>query len=218
MSATKYDAILFDKDGTIFDSERMAFNAWMDTAKTFGVAFSLDIYKTFIGVPTPECFNRAQRLFGEAFPMDSFIAEYRHCMSVSKQQGVPIKKGFIDFFETLKAANIPVGVVTSSSYAAAMDSFQHTELLPDLDVLVTLDDVVNPKPAPDCYLLACQKLSVLPERVLVFEDSSVGIKASLAAGCQTVAIPDLADIEPELLTCCHYTFDSFDEAHFVFKS
>ncbi|MEP0354154.1 MAG: HAD family phosphatase [Paraglaciecola sp.] len=217
MLIPKYDAILFDKDGTIFDSERMAFDAWMNTARAFGVLFNLDIYKTFIGVPTPECFNRARNLFGKGFPMDNFISEYRHCMSISKQQGVPIKKGFTEFFEAIKAVKIPIGVVTSSSYDAAMDSFQHTDFLPALDVLITLDDVVTPKPAPDCYLLACQKLSVSPERVLVFEDSSVGIKASLAAGCQTIAIPDLADIESELLPKCTHALTSFDDAHFVLK-
>lgn len=213
MHPKKFDAILFDKDGTIFDSERMACDAWLHTAKAFDVPFSVEIYKTFIGMPTPECFNMAQQLFGESFAMDEFIAEYRQNMSTRKQQGVPVKKGFTRFFESLKSQNIPVGVVTSSSYEAAMASFQHTNLLPQLDVLVTLDDVINPKPAADCYLLACDKLSVAPDRVLVFEDSSVGIKASLTAGCKTVAIPDLAAIEPELLASCHHTLDSFDDAY-----
>ncbi|MFT2089568.1 HAD family hydrolase [Paraglaciecola sp. 2405UD69-4] len=217
MLDSKYDAILFDKDGTIFDSERMACDAWMNTAKVFDVPFTLDTYKTFIGVPTPACFKTAKGLFGDKVCMDDFIAEYRRYMAASKLQGVPIKKGFTDFFNTLKAANFPVGVVTSSSYDAAMGSFQHTDLLPQLDVLVTLDDVINPKPAADCYLLACEKLSVAPQRVLVFEDSSVGIKASLAAGCNTIAIPDLADIEPQLLSKCLDVLASFDEANKLLK-
>jgi beta-phosphoglucomutase-like phosphatase (HAD superfamily) len=91
--------------------------------------------------------------------------------------------------------------------------FQQTSYMQALDVLVTFDDISHPKPAPDRDLLACQKLSVSPSRVLVFEDSNIGIKASLAAGCQTVAIPDIVEIEPALLALCHHRFSSFDELY-----
>jgi beta-phosphoglucomutase-like phosphatase (HAD superfamily) len=77
--------------------------------------------------------------------------------------------------------------------------FQQTSYMQALDVLVTFDDISHPKPAPVRDLLACQKLSVAPNRELVFEDSNIGIKTSLAAGCQTVAIPDILEIEPTLL-------------------
>jgi beta-phosphoglucomutase-like phosphatase (HAD superfamily) len=91
--------------------------------------------------------------------------------------------------------------------------FQQTSYMQALDVLVTFDDISHPKPAPDRNLLACQKLSVSPSRVLVFEDSNIGIKASLAAGCQTVAIPDIVEIELALLALCHHRFSSFDELY-----
>lgn len=65
------------------------------------------------------------------------------------------------------------------------------------------------------FLLACQKLSLSPKRVLVFEDSNVSIEASLAAGCQTIAIPDLVELAPRLLTRCHHTLASFDEAYAI---
>jgi beta-phosphoglucomutase-like phosphatase (HAD superfamily) len=213
MPFTKFDAILFDKDGTIFDSEQVCCDAWVLTAKAFDVYFTADMFKKFIGIPTEECYQIAHKNFGLTFPMDAFILETRRYISAQKRLGLPIKKGFERFFNYILENNVPVGVVTSSTYDSVIESFQQTDYLRALDVLVTFDDIANPKPAPDCYLLACKKLHLSPERVLVFEDSNIGIKASLAAGCQTVAIQDLLDIEPELLARCHFTFPSFDEVY-----
>ena len=213
MPFTKFDAILFDKDGIIFDSEQVCCDAWLATAKAFEVHFTADMFKKFIGIPTHECNQMAHRDFGLDFPMNDFILEIRRYISAKKHQGLPIKKGFDRFFKYILENNVAVGVVTSSGYDSAIESFQKTDYMQALDVLVTFDDITNPKPAPDCYLLACQKLSVSPKRVLVFEDSNVGIEASLAAGCQTIAIPDLVELEPRLLTRCHHTLASFDEAY-----
>lgn len=213
MPFTRFDAILFDKDGTIFDSEKVCCDAWVITAKTFDVHFTAQMFKQFIGVSTPECQHIAYQIFGSAFPMDNFLLETQRYISAQKRQGLPVKKGFDHFFKYILENDVPVGVVTSSTYNSTIESFQRTDYRQALDVLVTFDDITNPKPAPDCYLLACQKLSVLPSRVLVFEDSNVGIEASLAAGCHTIAIPDMLDLEPELLARCHHILTSFDEVY-----
>ncbi|MCF2949099.1 HAD family phosphatase [Paraglaciecola aquimarina] len=217
MGFTKFDAVLFDKDGTIFDSEQICCDAWVHTAKAFNVHFSVDMYKDFIGVPTQECYQIAHKQFGPDFPMDQFIFEIRLYMTEKKRIGLPVKKGFDALFQYILDKKIPVGVVTSSDLESTLQSFQNTAYKQKLDVLVTFDDIANPKPAPDCYLLACNKLGVRPERVLVFEDSNAGVKASIAAGCQTAVIPDLVDIEPEILSNCPYTFAHFDQALLFFK-
>ena len=215
MTFKNFDAILFDKDGTIFDSEQVCCDAWVLTAKMFNVHFTEHMFKKFIGIPTDECYQMAHQDFGTTFPMNDFIQETRRYISAQKQKGLPVKKGFHRFFSHILENNVPVGVVTSSAYDSTIESFQQTDYMGALDVLVTFDDISNPKPAPDCYLLACQKLAVSPERVLVFEDSNIGIKASLAAGCQTVAIPDMLEIESELLARCHHTLPSFDEVYAI---
>jgi HAD superfamily hydrolase (TIGR01509 family) len=213
MPFTQFDAILFDKDGTIFDSEQVCCDAWMATAKVFDVHFTTDMFKRFIGIPTDLCNQIAHQEFGLTFPMDDFILETRRYISAKKRQGLPIKKGFDRFFNYILENKVPVGVVTSSAYDSAVESFQQTAYLQALDVMITFDDVANPKPAPDCYLLACKQLSVSPKRVLVFEDSNAGIKASLAAGCHTIAIPDIVELEPALLADCLHTLTSFDEIY-----
>ncbi|MEP1446054.1 MAG: HAD family phosphatase [Paraglaciecola sp.] len=217
MPLTNFDAVLFDKDGTIFDSEQVCCDAWLATAKRFNVDFTVDMFKKFVGVPTEQCNQIAHQEFGLSFPMDDFIRETRSFISAKKRLGLPIKQGFTGFFDYLVANKVPLGVVTSSGYDSAIESFQQTELLQALDTLVTFDDITHPKPAPDCYLLACQQLAVSPQRVLVFEDSNAGIEASLAAGCHTVAIPDLVELQPRLLADCLATISSFDEAYGILE-
>lgn len=217
MPLTNFDAVLFDKDGTIFDSEQVCCDAWATTAKAFDVQFTPEMFKRFVGVPTQQCNQMAHQQFGLDFPMEQFIQETRNYISARKRLGLPIKQGFTGFFDYLLENKVPVGVVTSSSYDSAIESFQKTNIMQALDTLVTFDDITHPKPAPDCYLLACQQLAVSPQRVLVFEDSNAGIEASLAAGCHTVAIPDLVELQPRLLADCLATINSFDEAYAILE-
>jgi HAD superfamily hydrolase (TIGR01509 family) len=215
MSFSSFDAILFDKDGTIFDSEQVCCDAWIKAAKLFDVDFTTAMFKKFIGLPTPDCFKMAHQDFGAEFPMDQFIVEVHHFISEQHRIGLPIKKGFDRFFRHLLANNIPCGLVTSAEHDSAIESFRQTDYLEKFKVFVTIKDVHSPKPAPECYLLACEKMGVKPERVLVFEDSNAGIEASIEAGCQTIAIPDMLSIEPRLLNRCYQVLSSFDDAYDV---
>lgn len=210
---SRFDAILFDKDGTIFDSEALNCRAWVQTAQKFNLEFTKQMYAAFIGVSTAECYRIAHRQFGCDFPMENFINEIRHFINVEKAKGPVVKPGFHAFFMHVKSLNILTGVVTSAGYESTMLSFQGTDYASMLDVLVTVDDVAHPKPSPQCYILACKKLNVNPKNVLVFEDSPLGLQASLAAGCCTVAIPDLASIPSELASKCKRILMSFEEAY-----
>lgn len=208
-------AVLFDKDGTIFDSEKIYCESWVHSAKAFNVHFTAQMYDQFVGVRATECYQRAQAMFGDDFPMDEFIRHNRDYIDQQKRAGVPLKPGFKSFFDRLLLTNVPIALVTSSARDAAILSFSRTEYLNHFDAFITGDQVEHAKPAPDCYLLACEQLNVKPENCLVFEDSTAGVTAAVAAGCQTVAIPDYLPLPADLLNQCAYVFDSFEDAHFL---
>mgnify|MGYP003388546532 CR=1 FL=1 len=213
MIFTKYSAVLFDKDGTIFDSETIYCHAWVETAKEYKVHFTPDMYEQFVGVRSQECYRMAAELFGDNFPMDDFILSIKQWINQKKSQDVPFKQGFQTFFTELILEQPILGLVTSSDNNAMQLTFApYEEYLQHFSVLVTGDQVKEAKPAPEPYLLACAKLNVQPKNVLVFEDSAAGIKAGLSAGCQVAAIPDYLPIDPLLLKQCAYVFESFDEA------
>lgn len=215
MSSKKISAIVFDKDGTIFDSEQIYCQSWVESAKAFNVHFSADMYDQFVGVRAVECFERAQKMFGEDFPMDEFIKYNRAWIDKRKDQGMPIKPGFSEFFERAKQTQLPLALVTSSARESAEHSFTGTDFRRYFDHTVTGDEVSHAKPSPECYLLASKKLAVPPSEMLVFEDSSAGVTAALEAGCQTVCILDYLPVKAELLARCDHVLKSFTEAHFL---
>jgi beta-phosphoglucomutase-like phosphatase (HAD superfamily) len=108
---------------------------------------------------------------------------------------------------------MPIGLVTSAQLEGTKLSFQQSGYLSDFTTVVTVDDVKAPKPAAEPYLLACQRLGVAPEHVLVFEDSNVGLASAINAGCKTVAIPDLVVIDEVIKNQCYAVLNTFEQAY-----
>ncbi|WP_017446578.1 HAD family hydrolase [Gayadomonas joobiniege] len=217
MTQNKISAIVFDKDGTIFDSEQIYCQSWVESARAFNVHFTAQMYDEFVGVRAAECFERAHKMFGPDFPMQDFIKYNRAWIDERKNAGMPIKPGFVEFFDAAKKTGLPLALVTSSAKESAEHSFTGTDFRQFFDQVVTGDQVANPKPSPECYQLASQKLAVPCNEMLVFEDSTAGVTAALEAGCQTVCIPDYLPVEPELLKRCAHVLNSFEDALFLLQ-
>ncbi len=207
----QFKAVLFDMDGTIFDSESLYSQAWVTSAQHFNQYFTKEMYNDFVGVRSVECYQRAQKLFGESFDMQPFIDFFRSYLSTEKAKNMPIKPGFEAIFEQLKQSEIKLGLVTSARQASVCENFENLPYLKDFDVVISGDDVNDPKPAPECYLKACAALGILPQDTLVFEDSNPGALAAIRAGCQTIVIPDLLPIEAEIKAQAHAICDNFHQ-------
>jgi len=103
-------------------------------------------------------------------------------------RGLPLKPGAL---ELLSARHRPMALVTSSGHDEAHHKLRLTGLHLYFDAVVTLADVTSPKPAPQPYLLAAERLGVSPARCLAFEDSETGAEAAHRAGCTVVQVPDV---------------------------
>lgn len=204
-------AVLFDMDGTIFDSESLYSQAWVASAQHFNQHFTHQMYQDFVGVRSVECYQIAQKMFGEDFDMEPFIRFFREYISAEKAQKMPIKSGFTALFESLKQSGLKLGLVTSARHASILENFAHLSYLADFDVVISGDDVKNAKPDPECYQTACQKLNIEPQQALVFEDSNPGALAAINAGCQTVIIPDLLPIEDHIEKQAFRIFDNLSQ-------
>lgn len=201
-------AVLFDMDGTIFDSESLYSQAWVASAQHFNQHFTHQMYRDFVGVRSVECYQIAQKMFGEDFDMAPFIQFFRDYISAEKAQNMPIKPGFTQLFERLKNSGLKLGLVTSARQASIVENFANLSYLTDFDVVISGDDVTHAKPDPECYKTACQKLNITPQQALVFEDSNPGALAAIKAGCQTVIIPDLLPIEKHIEKQALHVFDN----------
>lgn len=184
-----YDAIFFDLDGTLIDTERLAVQTGAAAFAAFGHQDSEDLLMRLIGVDQPT----SARLIAEACPGLDAAALRRHWnagFDHALAHEVPMKPGARELVQDL-ARQHPLALVTSSGRAAALDKLTRSGLMPSFRAIIAREDVTQPKPAPEPYLLAASRLGARAERCLVFEDSEPGAEAAHAAGMRVVQVADL---------------------------
>lgn len=192
-----YDAIFFDLDGTLIDTERLFLESSRCVLNELGVTEGVDAFlHSTLGVDTP----RTIRMFEQTFPqLDiNFVRsqiEQRFAGCLARE--VPMKTGAFDLLRGLKG-QFPMGLVTSSFHDPAHKKLKLSQIDYAFDVVVVREDVTAAKPSPEPYLLAASKLGVNPTRCLVFEDSEPGVAAAHAAGMKVVQVPDILPAQGNL--------------------
>ncbi len=202
-------AVIFDMDGVLFDTERLAMESWEKAGQDLGYDNMGDVVPHVLGVNTVVAKNFIHQTVDPDFPYDEFRAIARaYSFDYFDKHGVPIKTGMIEALQYLKANDYLTAVGTSTYRASAMHHFEQTDTKQYFDDFACGDEVQNSKPAPDIFLLAAAKLGVDPSECMVIEDSPNGIKAAAAAGMTPVMVPDLAKPTEEIKKLYAYCLES----------
>jgi beta-phosphoglucomutase-like phosphatase (HAD superfamily) len=183
-------AIIFDMDGLMLDSEAIYQRAWQQALTGLGYACDAQTYLQLVGRSNRAAEQLMQARFGPSFPIESFreawLDHWRHQVT---NQGIPYKPGLLELLDLLECHAIPKAVGTSShgqeaelSLKGLQSRFAH---------VVTVDQVTTGKPAPDIFLLAARKLGVPPSHCWVLEDSDAGVEAAAIANMTVIMVPDL---------------------------
>lgn len=199
-----YDAIFFDLDGTLIDTESIALRTGQAAFAAHGHPVDLAFMHGLVGKDEPS----ASRIIRATFPavdLDRVNRDWRDAFAAEVERDLPLKPGVT---ELLAQLTYPLAVVTSTSRVGAHRKLALAGIAQAFTHVITLDDVTAPKPAPDPYLIAARRFGVLPERCLVFEDSETGAEAAHVAGCTVVQVPDVVPsqgrwahhLAPDLLT------------------
>ncbi|MBV7297747.1 fructose-1-phosphate/6-phosphogluconate phosphatase [Enterovibrio paralichthyis] len=182
----KYEAFIFDLDGTLIDSMPGHYAAWLQTAADFGFDVDEAWYHTRGGSPT---LLTAKSLVEEKdLDIDPAV------LAAHKTQ--QFKAIMEDHLEILPFAEVarhfagkkPIAVGTGTLTDIAERMLEKTGLLPLMDVVVGADQVSAHKPEPDTFLRCAERLNVAPEKCLVFEDAVFGINAAKAAGMDVIDV------------------------------
>ncbi|WP_363799031.1 HAD family phosphatase [Lysobacter firmicutimachus] len=183
-------AVLFDMDGLMLDSEQAMLETWREAALTESIDADDAVWLSMVGVHDRASFAMLVETFGEEAATRLRDASYR-LYDARVAAGLPRKRGLIELLDLLDAHGVPKAVATSTRRERALAKLAASGLIDRFAVIVTGSDVEHPKPAPDIYLLAARELGVDPAHCLVLEDSEPGVRAALAAGATPIQVPDL---------------------------
>lgn len=189
---TPIRAVLFDMDGLLLDSERIALAVLADTARALGLIWSEAAGLGMVGLNERDSDAWLLHYFGADYPVRELRTAFNARYHSRVEQGpLPLKPGARDLLAWLEKRKLPCAVATSTRQTLALRKLQHAGLEGYFRAVIGGDQVARGKPAADIYLAAAAALGIAPEHALVLEDSDAGIAAALAAGCQALMVPDL---------------------------
>lgn len=205
------DAVVFDMDGLMLDSERAITDCLARAAAEAGHALPPSLWLSLVGTGEDACRQiLSQRLGGEA--AEAMLAQADALYEAVVEAGIPHRPGIVALLDWLEGRGMPRAVATSTRRPLALRKLRRAGLLDRFHAVCTSSDVARPKPAPDVYLLAAARLEVEPARCLVLEDSPAGVRAALAAGMLPVQVPDMVEPDAALRALGHRIVASLAQA------
>ena len=192
------EAVIFDMDGLLVDTERVLFEVMVEVGPQFGVIMDLDLFKALIGLPIAGSTAIIQDRYGADFPMQDFLAVVGMKGRAVKEAGVLLKAGVVELLDHLDHLCLPRAVCTSSSHETVQRNLGGHGLIGRFGAIIARGDYKNGKPEPEPFLTAAAALGVDPRACLALEDSHNGVRAASAAGMMTIMVPDMLDVTEEM--------------------
>ena len=205
------DAVIFDLDGLIADTEIISLKVYQELLEDFGIPFTEETYsREYSGHREEENVQRFLDTYDLPWNFDQTLEKVYELEARILAKGVNLKKGAKNLLAFLQREGIPIALATSSVESRARMILDSNGILSLFDHLVFAKDVKRSKPYPDIFLKACSYLNVLPENCLVLEDSEAGIEAAYRAGIPVICIPDLKMPAQSFLNKTEQVFQDLD--------
>lgn len=195
----EYDAVVFDMDGVIFDSERLVLECWNEVAQKHGIEDMGPVCLKCTGLTVDASRSVMKEYFGQDFPYDTYKAEMSRLFHERYDGGrLPMKPGVEELLAFLKDQGKKVALASSTRSQVVKTELADAGILSYFDAVICGDMVQNSKPAPDIFIRACECLGTDPARSFAVEDSHNGIRSAESAGLRPIMVPDLVPVTEEM--------------------
>jgi HAD superfamily hydrolase (TIGR01509 family) len=205
------EAVLFDMDGLLVDTESIYRDAIFAEAEARGRPMPLSVFLQMVGLPAHAADELARDHFGADVDLGAYNNEVDARVKERLEAGVALKAGVIEILDLLDELNMPRAIVTSSAHATVDAHLGRSGILPRFHAVIARSDYARGKPHPDPFLRAAEVLKRPPARCLVLEDSHNGIRAAHAAGMTAVMVPDLLEPTDEMRGLCFGVVETLHE-------
>ncbi|MBR1742744.1 MAG: HAD family phosphatase [Lachnospiraceae bacterium] len=212
------DAVLFDLDGTLTDTEKYYQTAWPEALKHFGYQMEAWMPLELRSLGRPFAPLKFKEWFGDDLDF-GMVLEYRKGLmeELIRKNGIPLKPGAVEILKWLRENEILTAVATANNYERTKRYLEQIGLFSCFDQIICANMVERGKPAPDIYAFACKQLGIEPERAFAVEDSPNGVMSAYAAGLKVVMVPDLTEPDEELLGKLYARVDTLFEIRGLFS-
>lgn len=210
MPSRRPDAVVFDNDGLLLDTESVWTRAEEDLFERHGFEFTSTHKVELIGKSGAMAATLLEGWLGQPGHGAELMAELDALVVVELEHGVEAMIGARDLLGRLKEQGTPIGLVSNSPLVFVRRSLEIVGFQSIFDTVVSGHEVARPKPAPDPYLEACRRLGVeAGPSVVALEDSPTGVAAARAAGLTVIGVPSVDGVE--LLEAHHIAESLLDQ-------
>lgn len=203
------EAIVFDMDGLLFDSERIVQRSWEEAGNQLGLEHMGETIYHTLGMNLAGRNHYFRNTIAKDFPCEEFAKQARIWFyKIVNEEGLPMKNGARELLEYGKANGYRMAIATSSRREYALKNLKAAKIYDFFDAGVFGDMVQHAKPDPEIYLKACDSIGAAPANCIALEDAPAGIRAAYAAGMKPIMIPDLVAPTPEIEALLYGTCDT----------
>jgi HAD superfamily hydrolase (TIGR01509 family) len=207
-----FTTAIFDMDGTLFDTERVALECWHEAFKRRSVHVPHNDLETVIGLD----WKGTRDFLGNFVPPDASFEDFlESARDIRKryigQHGLPVKSGANELLSLLRDRGIKLGLATTTHSERTEENLKAARIEEYFQIIVCGDQVERYKPHPDIYLKALAGLKSAAHDSIALEDSDHGIQSAYAAGLRVIHIPDIKRIDEKTRACVHREYGSLLE-------
>jgi HAD superfamily hydrolase (TIGR01509 family) len=212
MARRAIDAVVFDMDGVLVDTEHLWDEVREALTREWGGRYTPEAQEAMMGMSSPEWSRYLHETVGLREPPEAINDEVVRRMLARYESELPVVPGSVEAVRRLAAAGLLLAVASSSNRPLIDTAIRRLGIAELFLVTVSSEEVDRGKPAPDVYLEAARRLGVDPGRCVAVEDSASGIRSARASGMRVIAYPNRHfPPSPDVLELADRIVDSLDE-------